>query len=199
MSGEPEHQETPPPGDDEQAAAAVHGVLEVAANGRARCRACGGTLSKGEWRLGEKAKNPFGEGDTTYWFHVACGAVRRPGVFLAALHDSPEVSDQAALERWTADARFGADHHRAARLTAVGVAPSGRARCRHCRELIAKAELRIELSMFNDGRFDPMGYLHPKCLTDYVGAPVPFRRFAGLLDALSPVETDQLAGHCSPA
>ena len=196
MSGEPVQDEEHPEGDGEQTAVAVHGVLEMAANGRARCRACGKNLAKGEWRLGEKAKNPFGEGDTTYWFHAECGAVRRPDVLLAALDHTPDALDQDTRARWVADARFGVDHHRAARLTAVGVAPSGRARCRHCRELIAKSDVRIELTIFNDGRFDPMGYLHPKCLTDYVGVAVPFKRFDGLLDELPADKKDHLASHC---
>jgi hypothetical protein len=51
--------------------------------------------------------------------------------------------------------------------------------------LIEKGDVRIELTIFKEGRFDPMGYLHPKCLTDYVGNSVPVERFDGLMDALS--------------
>jgi hypothetical protein len=159
----------------------ARGVLEVAANGRAKCRACSKSLAKGEWRLGERAKNPFGEGDTTYWFHAACGAVRRPEVFIAAL---PEGEVEPAIAGLVATAQFGQENRRAGRFAAVGVAPSGRARCRHCRELIEKGEVRIELSIFKDGRFDPMGYLHPRCLTEYVGVQVPFERLEPLCDGL---------------
>ncbi len=177
-----------------ESAEAVHGVLEIAANGRARCRACGQALVKGEWRLGERAHNPFGEGETTYWFHVSCAAVRRPEVLLAAL---PEHELPAAVAPWLDAARFGKDHRRAARFAAVGVAPSGRARCRHCRELIEKGDVRIELSIFKDGRFDPMGYLHTKCLTSYVGAQVPFERLAPLCEALTPEQRQTLADACA--
>lgn len=160
----------------------IHGVLEPAPNARAKCRACGQALSKGEWRLGERAKNPFGEGETTYWFHAACGAVRRPEVWMAAL---PAGELPAALSPLVATAQFGAAHRRAGRFAAVGVAPSGRARCRHCRDSIEKAELRIELSIFKEGRFDPMGYLHPRCLTEYVGVKVPFERLEPLCASLT--------------
>lgn len=163
---------------------APKGVLEVAPNGRAKCRACGKSLTKGEWRLGERAKNPFGEGDTTYWFHATCGALRRPEVLVAAL-ECMEVGSPAELAPLLEAARFGQAHRRAGRFAAVGVAPSGRARCRACRELIEKGDVRVELSIFKDGRFDPMGYLHPKCLTEYVGEKVPFERLAPLCDALT--------------
>jgi hypothetical protein len=168
-------------------------VLEVAANGRARCRACSKSLAKGEWRLGERAKNPFGEGDTTYWFHAGCGAVRRPEVLMAALPEGDIPADIAPL---VATARFGREHRRAGRFAAVGAAPSGRARCRHCRELIEKGEVRIELSIFKEGRFDPTGYLHAKCLTEYVGARVPFERIAPLCDALSGDQRQALIDVC---
>lgn len=183
--GQPAEQPAPEP---------VHGVLELAPNARAKCRACGKALAKGEWRLGERAKNPFGEGDTTYWFHAACGAVRRPEVFAAALAAGETPAEVAPLE---AMARFGAEHHRAGRLAAVGVAPSGRARCRHCRELIEKAELRLELSIFKEGRFDPMGYLHPRCLTEYVGVKVPFERVEPLCQGLTTDQQQTLRAVCA--
>lgn len=178
----------------EQGATPVQGVLEVAANGRAKCRACGKALAKGEWRLGERAKNPFGEGDTTYWFHAACGAVRRPEVLLAAVPDGAVPAD---IEPLLVQAQFGAEHRRAGRFAAVGVAPSGRARCRHCRELIEKGELRIELSIFKDGRFDPMGYLHPRCLTEYVGVKVPFERLEPLGAELPADQLQSLREACA--
>lgn len=198
MSPEDDEEPTAPERAAEDASNAasetVRGVLEVAANGRARCRVCGQALVKGEWRLGERATNPFGEGETTYWFHLACGAVRRPEVLIAAL---PEDEVPTEIEPFLATARFGAEHRRAGRFAAVGVAPSGRARCRHCRDLIGKGEVRLELSIFKEGRFDPMGYLHPKCLTEYVGMQVPFERIAPLCAALSDAQRQVLIDVCS--
>ncbi len=185
MSTEPDQELPPAESNAEESETGVHGVLEIAANGRARCRACGTGLGKGEWRLGERAKNPFGEGDTTYWFHLPCGALRRPEVFLAALDEREHGAENSMFDAWLVTVRFGGEHHRAGRVAAVGVAPSGRARCRHCRELIEKGDVRIELTIFKEGRFDPMGYLHPKCLTGYVGATVPVERFDGLIGGLS--------------
>lgn len=195
MSSHVDDEPESPPEVDQEAAAPepVHGILELAANGRARCRACNQNLPKGEWRLGERAKNPFGEGETTYWFHAACGAIRRAEVFMAALSGAEQPAPIQAL---VSVAEFGQAHRRAGRFSAVGVAPSGRARCRHCRELIDKGQVRIELSIFHDGRFDPMGYLHARCLTQYVGAVVPFERLAPLTDALTDEQRQALRAAC---
>lgn len=180
-----------------QAETAPRGVVEVAPNSRARCRACGEALVKGQWRLGERTINPFGEGETTYWFDISCGASRRPEVLLAAFGEVSDAAAKAAIEPWREAAQFGARHPRAARLAAVGIAPSGRARCRHCRELIDKGELRMDLSMFNDGRFDPMGYLHIKCLTEYVGDDVPLERVRPMCDTLTDAQRADVERCCS--
>lgn len=176
---------------------AVSGVLELAPNGRARCRACGENLSKGDWRLGERAQNPFGEGETTYWFHVSCGARRRAAVFSAAIEQAGVDMERPEIAALLSTARFGSEHPRADRIAEVGEAPSGRARCRHCRELIQKGALRIVLSIFKEGRFDPMGYLHGECLTEYVGAQVPFERLEHLGQSLTEERRQALLEVCS--
>jgi len=48
-------------------------------------------------------------------------------------------------------------------------ASTGRARCRSCRELIAKDSWRVALVSFEDGRFDPSGYLHVPCSQAHFG------------------------------
>lgn len=186
---EPAHSEAPPP-------EASSGRLECAKTGRARCRACGETLARGQLRCGEQVPNPFGEGTTTYWFHPRCAAERRPESFLSAEQASPELSDADELQGLRALAEFGATHPRAARLSSVGVAPSGRARCRCCRELIEKGMLRTELSIFQDGRFDPMGYLHLACLGQYVGAPLPWSRMENKCADLTEEQRELVRTQC---
>lgn len=195
MTADSEHEPADENADGTQGA--VSGVVELAPNGRARCRACGENLVKGEWRLGERAQNPFGEGETTYWFHVGCGARRRAAVFLAALDQAEAAAERPEIAALLSTARFGSEHPRADRIADVSEAPSGRARCRHCRELIEKGALRIVLSIFKEGRFDPMGYLHDKCLTEYVGAAVPFERLELISQGLTDEQRRALLDVCN--
>lgn len=175
------------------------GLVEVAANGRAKCRACGQTLEKGKPRCGEKTANPFGEGTTVYWFHLRCAAERRPQTFLQGLASSELPADSVSeveLATLQTIAGFCSLHPRAARFTKAGIAPSGRARCRGCKELIEKDSLRLELSIFHDGRFDPMGYLHLRCLTSYTEARVPWLRLEHTCEGLSEEHKQLVRSEC---
>ena len=175
------------------------GIFECAKTGRARCRACGETLRKGQLRCGEQLPNPFGEGMTTYWFHSRCAAERRPETFLSALRaigSQPDALETVESEGLQGLAEFGAQHPKAARLASLGIAPSGRARCRCCRELIEKGAVRVELSIFQDGRFDPMGYLHVACTEVYMGARPPWARLENKCSSLSPEQRELVRRHC---
>jgi hypothetical protein len=144
-------------------------LLEQARSGRSSCRGCGARIGKHEWRFGERLPNPFGdEGtETTHWFHPSCGALMRPEPFLMALSTAA-----GPLERrdWLEhQARLGLAHRRLSRATGAGRAPSGRAACRACRELIEKGEWRIALRYYQDGRFMPSGFIHLRCANAYLG------------------------------
>lgn len=143
-------------------------VIEPAASGRARCRGCGRPIPKGELRLGERLPNPFAdEGDTTLWFHLVCGAYKRPEPLLEALASTPVTVDR---EDWlTGEARRSLEHRRLPRIAGAERSPTGRARCRSCREGIPKDSWRIRLTFFEDGRFNPSGFLHPGCARSYLG------------------------------
>lgn len=183
-----------------EAPASSTGLVQIAANGRAKCRACGQALEKGKPRCGEKTANPFGEGTTVYWFHLRCAAERRPRVLLQGLADNPLPPDTLSpdeLSRLQTVAGFGEAHHRAERFAKVSVAPSGRARCRSCKELIEKDSTRIELSIFHDGRFDPMGYLHVRCVTTYTEARVPWLRLEHSCEELSPEQQELVRSECA--
>ena len=146
---------------------AVH-VIESASSGRAKCRGCGRNIAKGELRLGERLPNPFADDSLmTLWYHLKCGAYKRPEVFLAALdvHEG-DVHDAESLRE---AAKTGAEHRRLPRVDGAQRDPSGRATCRSCRERIEKDAWRIGLVFFEEGRFNPAGYIHVACSGEYLG------------------------------
>ena len=145
-------------------------VIEIASSGRASCRACRQKIARGELRLGERQPNPFGEGEATYWFHLRCGAAKVPDAYLAALAELPEVPPAVAAHRQLAE--LASAHRRLPRLGQFGRAPTGRARCRHCRELIGKGVLRVSLEVVNEGQLDSWGFLHATCARPYFEADV---------------------------
>lgn len=148
--------------------------LERAKSGRAKCRACKLTIERGDVRLGEDVPNPFGEGVAKHWYHLDCGALRRPTAFLAALDAmSEEVSsavreaERDALRRL---AEPGTIYYRLCRFVKVETASSGRARCQGCRKLIEKGQLRFVLQRIEDGMVSGSGFVHVECAHEYAGA-----------------------------
>lgn len=140
-------------------------VIEPAASGRAKCRGCGERIAAGELRFGERIPNPFADGETTLWFHPRCAAFKRPEPLLEALDSAAEAPPDA--ERLGAEARRSAEHRRLPRIDGAQRSPSGRARCRSCRETIAKGDWRISLVYYDEGRFEPSGYIHARCAAGY--------------------------------
>lgn len=158
--------------------------IEPASTGRSKCRGCGEKIAAGELRFGESVDNPFAEGETTHWFHVECGAYKRPEPFLLALEGRPE--SLADAERLEAEARLGVEHPRAARITGIERSPTGRAQCRSCKIAIDKDAWRIALVFYEEGRFAPAGYVHIPCARAYfeTTAVMPrLRRFSPTLSA----------------
>ena len=161
-------------------------TIEPAASGRAKCRGCGELIAKGVLRFGERLENPFADGEMTIWFHLLCAAYRRPESmveFLAAGDaDIPEEL-QAELKK---AAGLSLLSHRACRLGKAERASSGRARCRHCREPIAKDSWRLPLMYFEEGVFNTSGFVHADCIAGYTGST-----------ALAPL-VDHFCNHLSP-
>lgn len=147
-------------------------VLEPAATGRSKCKACGRALVKGELRFGERLPNPFADGDMTWWFHPVCAAYRRPQAFL----DAAATAALPDFERLKAEAQRSIEHHRLPRINGVERASSARARCRACREPIAKDAWRIPLVTFDEGMFNPAGNIHVACSAAYFGTADIFAR-----------------------
>jgi hypothetical protein len=148
-------------------------VIEHASSGRAKCRGCGVKIEKDELRFGERQPNAFGEGEMTLWFHVPCAAYKRPKPFLELLEgvEAEEIStDELSIAQAFREAvEFGVAHRRVPRIDKVGRAPTGRARCRNCRELIEKGSWRIGLVFFEEYRFEPSGFIHASCAAEYFG------------------------------
>lgn len=140
-------------------------VIQPATTARARCRGCGEKIASGVLRFGESVPNPFGEGDTTHWFHLECAAFKRPEPFLQTLEAAAEPVPDG--ERLLAEARRGIDNARLQRVSGGERDPSGRAQCRQCRATIPKGAWRIPLVIHEEDRFSPAGFLHAACAGAY--------------------------------
>ena len=138
-------------------------VIEAASSGRAKCRGCDQKIAKDELRFGERQPNAFGEGEMTLWFHLKCAAYKRPQAFLEGVAADPS----AGAEELAASAQFGIDHRRVPRINGAERAPTARARCRQCKELIDKGAWRIGIVFFEEYRFSPGGYIHASCARAY--------------------------------
>jgi hypothetical protein len=101
----------------------------------------------------------------TLWFHVPCGAFKRPEAFLEAIESTSESVDDP--ETLIAAARLGVERRRVPRVDGAQLAPTGRAKCRSCREAIPKQSWRVRLVYFEDGRFEPSGFVHAACVPEY--------------------------------
>jgi hypothetical protein len=148
--------------------------LQAAKSGRAKCRACKQPIEKGTLRLGEEVPNAFGDGEAKHWYHMRCGALRRPEAFIAAVGDvSDEVSpllDDGEKAELLVLAEPGTVYYRLARFVKAHAAPSGRARCQGCRELIERGALRFVLERIEDGMVSGGGFVHIACAHAYAGA-----------------------------
>jgi hypothetical protein len=102
----------------------------------------------------------------THWFHLTCAAYRRPEAFLETLPTLTEpIEGQADLER---EAQLGVTHRRLPRVNLAERASSGRATCRACKTPIPKDTWRISLVFYEDGRFNPSGFIHLGCAREYL-------------------------------
>jgi poly [ADP-ribose] polymerase len=165
-------------------------VIEPASTGRSKCRGCGGKIAASELRFGERVPSPFAEGDTTQWFHVDCGAYKRPEPLLEALAGREEPLE--GRERLEAEAKLGVAHPRLARVDGAERAPSARARCRSCQEPIAKDAWRIRLVFYDDGRFMPSGSVHPRCALAYLETTALLPRLRRFSPALSEADLQEI-------
>jgi len=114
----------------------------------------------------------------------------RPEKFAPALAALPAPPPDA---EWLEQAvKAGLAHHRLSRLARVERAPSGRATCRSCREVIDKGAFRIALQMFEEGRFNPSGSIHVECAKAYFETKDLLDRMRKLTPSLSDDDAREL-------
>ncbi|MBP7146457.1 MAG: hypothetical protein KBD01_02855 [Acidobacteria bacterium] len=164
-------------------------VLEPATTGRSRCRGCTRPIGRGELRFGERIANPYGEGETTLWFHPLCAAYKRPGSLLEFLAQPGDVPDRDSLER-AAHAASAAP--RLPRIDGAERAPGGQAKCRHCREPIPRGSWRIRLTYFEEVRFTPGGFIHLDCRSAYFETSDTREAVLHFSPDLDPAQRDEL-------
>ena len=140
-------------------------VIEPATTARAKCRGCGERIAASVLRFGESVPNPYGEGDTTHWFHLECAAYKRPEAFVETVESAPDPVPDG--ERLIAEARRGIENARLQRVSGGERDPSGRAQCRQCRTAIPKGAWRIPLAIYEEDRFSPAGFIHASCARAY--------------------------------
>ncbi len=146
-------------------------ILDLAPTGRAKCRGCAQPIAKGELRLGDVQDNPFADDATmTHWYHPRCAACLRPEVAMQALGlPAATALPDDERDRLRRAASLGIEHHRLPRLCGAERAKSARAACRSCKEPIAKDVMRLKLVFFENGRFEPGGFVHAGCAGAYFG------------------------------
>ena len=165
-------------------------VFEPAASGRSKCRGCGQALPRGELRFGERLPNPFGDGEMTLWFHPMCAAYKRPEPIMEALAASADVPQREALER---AARSSLAQQRLVRIDGAERA-KGQATCRSCREPIAKGAWRIRLVFYEEGQFNPSGFIHLDCRAAYFETGDVLEHVLHFSPALGDADRDELRG-----
>jgi hypothetical protein len=167
-------------------------VIEQASSARAKCRACGNTIAKGELRFGERLPNPFGEGEMTHWFHLACGAERHAEKVATAMAAyEGEIPDRDRIARIAAE---GIKNPKLALVRRAEHSPSGRARCQECHEKIEKGELRVAFE--REGETPPMAaqsYLHVRCAPAHLGGEGLFEKLRRLSEGLSDEDFGEIA------
>jgi hypothetical protein len=165
-------------------------AIETATSARAKCRGCDQKIAKDELRFGERQPNAFGEGEMTLWFHLPCAAYKRPAPFLEIAASSGEPAAAALIPV----AELGIAHRRLPRVNGAERAPTGRARCRSCKELIEQDSWRIALTFFEEYRFSASGFVHAACAAQYFETIDLVDRVAHFSPALTPAELDELRG-----
>jgi poly [ADP-ribose] polymerase len=144
--------------------------IEPAKSSRSKCKVCRRAIPKDSLRMGVLIEGPFGTG--YLWHHLKCMAKRDfskvEEAYSAQCWDEgvePPVLDSM---RGLADA---ADKKKKEKKTAPYIerAPSGRARCKHCGELIEKDDFRFgmlrKVEFFGQERHAVVN-VHPECVME---------------------------------
>ncbi len=147
-------------------------VIEGARSSRSRCKTCRRKIDKGALRFGVLIEGPYGTG--YMWHHLKC----------AARQQFDKVEEAYGLQAWNAakdppdkvpdleklkQAREDAEDRKRQRkeIPYAELAPSGRAKCKHCDETITKDSARVVLGrgvyFGTQVRTAPIN-VHPRCV-----------------------------------
>lgn len=149
-------------------------VIEGARSSRSRCKTCRRSIDKDTLRMGILIEGPYGTG--YMWHHLKCAAKRRFEQVAEAYeqeawnHAKTPPENVPTLEKLQA-LHDDADQERKERkqIPYTEPAPSGRARCKHCNELIEKGSMRVILGRSvefgNQLRTAPIN-VHPRCVAE---------------------------------
>lgn len=163
-------------------------LIEKARSGRSKCRTCRRKIDKDTLRIGVLLEGPYGTG--YLWHHLNCAARRRFDDVEAAYEQSawdPSV-EVPALEE-LAKLKEVAEKRRAEKKEAPWAerAKTGRSKCKHCDELIAKDSWRVILDrvveFFGQERRGPVN-IHPHCVAAELQSPDCPTEVEGFFDAL---------------
>jgi hypothetical protein len=181
-------------------------LIENARSSRSKCRTCRRKIDKDTLRIGVLLEGPYGTG--YLWHHLNCAAKRRFDDVAEAYKQSawaPElkVPELAQLEKL----KEVAEQKRADKKEAPWAerAKTGRSKCKHCDEPIAKDSWRVILDrmveFFGQERRGPVN-IHPHCVAAELQSedcPTEVEGFFDVLrencaDAYDSKELDELVG-----
>ncbi len=157
--------------------------VELAIHGRARCRRCQTAISSHEPRLAEHAaRSRHPGGPTTLWYHLTCGALKRPELTLLALNHGGGVAPRSLEHRAEQDlakqlrlapedvtwlrslASAGLRFPALTAMLGVDRAATSDEACPHCRGQIELGALRVALAIDTEpGAPQAHHYLHLAC------------------------------------
>lgn len=125
-------------------------VIEGARSSRSKCKSCRKKIDKGILRLGVLIEGPYGIG--YLWHHLTCAAKRRLDDVEAAYerkawNDAKEPPENVPTIEEMRKLNEEAEEKREQRkkIPYAEIDPSGRAKCKHCGEVMEKGSLRVVL------------------------------------------------------
>ena len=163
-------------------------LIEPARSSRSKCKTCRRKIDKDVLRIGIMIEGPFGAG--YLWHHLKCAARRQFEAVQAAYEeraweDGVEVPPLDELEKL----REEAEKKKAEKIDPpyAQVAPSGRAKCKHCDETIEKDSVRIvlgrEVEFYRQVRVALIN-VHPRCVAAELRADDCATEAEGFVEAL---------------
>ena len=148
-------------------------IIEGARSSRSKCKTCRKKIDMGILRIGILIEGPYGTG--FMWHHLPCAARRQfdkveEAYELEAWKEAKTVPDKVPPLEELKKLRDEAAERKEKRkeLPYAEVSPSGRAKCKHCDELIEKDKLRValgrEVVFGQQVRMSPIN-VHPHCVS----------------------------------